>query len=65
MSPDELRDAAREACSRLAGLGTAEDLCHAKELVEELRNAREYDLMAQLAGGEENIAAITKFFEKG
>jgi enoyl-CoA hydratase/carnithine racemase len=26
---------------------------------------REYDLMAELAGGDENIAAITKFFEKG
>lgn len=26
---------------------------------------REYDDMAQLAGGEENIAAITKFFERG
>ncbi|MGD9512128.1 MAG: TRAFs-binding domain-containing protein [Geminicoccaceae bacterium] len=49
MSPDELRDAAREACSRLAGLPTAEDLRQAKKLVEELRNAREYDLMAKLA----------------
>jgi hypothetical protein len=26
---------------------------------------REYDQMALLAGGEENIAAITRFFERG
>ena len=49
MSPDELRDAAGEACGRLAGLGTVEDLDTAKRLVEELRNAREYGLMARLA----------------
>lgn len=49
MSLDTLRDAARESCRRLGGLGTPEDLVEAKRLVEDLRNAREYGLMARLA----------------
>ncbi|HZA33441.1 MAG TPA: hypothetical protein VE505_00870, partial [Vicinamibacterales bacterium] len=43
-----LRGRARDALKQLAGV-TPENLAEAKRLVEELRNAREYEGMGQLA----------------
>jgi hypothetical protein len=43
-----LRGRARDALNQLAGV-TPENLAEAKGLVEELRNAREYERMGQLA----------------
>ncbi len=48
-SLDELRARAKKALTRLAGVSTDADLAEAKALVEELRNAREYDTMGRLA----------------
>ncbi|MGB8433610.1 MAG: serine protease [Burkholderiales bacterium] len=48
---DELRARAKKALSRLGGVSTDADLADAKALVEELRNAREYDTMGRLAEG--------------
>ena len=45
---DGLRGRAQDALKKLAGV-TGEDLAVAKGLVEELRNAREYERMGQLA----------------
>ena len=45
---DRLRGRAQDALKKLAGV-TGEDLAVAKGLVEELRNAREYERMGQLA----------------
>lgn len=45
---DSLRERAREALKQLAGV-SRENLAEAKGLVEELRNAREYERMGQLA----------------
>jgi V8-like Glu-specific endopeptidase len=48
-SLDELRTRAKKALSRLGGVSTDADLADAKALVEELRNACEYDAMGRLA----------------
>src|SRR5512132_1611138 len=49
VSLDDLRQQARDACKRLRGLCEPDEVAKAKPLVEELRNAREYELMGQLA----------------
>ena len=46
---DELRERARSSIKRLGGLSENADLAEAKRLVEELRNARDYETMGQLA----------------
>jgi hypothetical protein len=46
---DELRERARSSIKRLGGLCEDTDLATAKRLVEELRNARDYETMGQLA----------------
>lgn len=46
---DELRECARAKIKALRGLCEQEDLARAKQLVEELRNARAYEEMGQLA----------------
>ncbi|CAH2409645.1 TRAFs-binding domain-containing protein [Mesorhizobium escarrei] len=46
---DRLKDRARDALGRLKGLCEVDDVARAKALVEELRNAREYEAMGQLA----------------
>jgi len=46
---DELPKRAKEALARLGGLSTDHDLAAAKQIVEELRNARQYDPMGRLA----------------
>lgn len=48
-SIDELRKRARESLRALRGLSRDDDLRAAKDRVLELRNAREYELMGQLA----------------
>src|SRR3954452_3308356 len=49
MTLDELRQRARDAARKLAGLCEDADVAAAKPLVEELRNVREYEAMGQLA----------------
>lgn len=68
---DELLDDAVAVATRLAQQ-PPKALRSTTQLIRQRRGSswddaiqREYDLMAELAGGEENIAAITKFFEKG
>ena len=46
---DQLRERTDDALGKLRGLGDDSDLAAAKALVEELRNAREYDRMGRLA----------------
>ena len=46
---DQLRERTDHALGRLRGLGGDDDLAAAKGLVEELRNARDYDRMGRLA----------------
>lgn len=46
---DQLRARAKDALTRLGGLSTDADIARAKTLVEELRNACEYDAMGRLA----------------
>lgn len=46
---DRLRKQARDALGRLGGLAGPDDLARAKVLVEELRNAREYGAMGEIA----------------
>lgn len=46
---DELKDQAEQALKRLRGLGGDEDVSRAKRLVEDLRNAQEYEAMGRLA----------------
>ncbi len=46
---DELRKRSRDAARKLRGLCEEEDVAEAKRLVEELRNARVYEEMGQLA----------------
>jgi hypothetical protein len=46
---DRLRERAQDVLRKLGGLGGDEDLAQAKRLVEELRNAREYEPMGRLA----------------
>ena len=46
---DELRERAKASIKRLGGLSENADLVEAKRLVEELRNARDYETMGQLA----------------
>ncbi len=68
---DLLLDEATAIAARLAAL-PPKALRSTTQLIRQRRGTswddavqREYDLMAELAGGDENIAAITKFFEKG
>jgi hypothetical protein len=46
---DRLRERATAAVKKLAGMGTDAEVAEAKDLVEVLRNVREYDLMGRLA----------------
>jgi tetratricopeptide (TPR) repeat protein len=46
---DELRARAKDALKRLRGLASDEDLAGAKQLVEGLRNVRDYETMGQVA----------------
>ena len=48
-SLDAWRESARKAINRLGGLCEDADVTEAKQLVEDLRNARDYELMGQLA----------------
>ena len=48
-NPDELRTRCDRSLSLMRGLGSETELAQARDLVEELRNARQYPQMAQLA----------------
>jgi len=46
---DELRKRTQESLSRVRGRGTEAEIAQARDLVEELRNARQYPELIQLA----------------